>query len=111
MNTCGGGSLRIPVSPPGRFAPPVGAAAELKVEHGALHEQVDRVFLGQADAAVELDRLFGDDAIDVARQRLERAEIGRRGLVVDGARPEQGLGPGDQHLEVGAAVLERLEHG
>ena len=94
-----------------RGAPVIKAAAELQVEHGAFHVVVDRVFLGQADSAVELDRLFGDQPVGIGGKALHRAKIDhQRATGGTGPRPEQGLGGDQRDLEVSAAVLERLEH-
>ena len=71
---------------------------------------VDRIFLRQPDAAVKLDRLFGDITVGVCRMALHRAEIDDRcRFRCSGARLEQGFGHGERDSQVGAAVLERLE--
>ncbi|MEI2716262.1 MAG: hypothetical protein V9E98_04590 [Candidatus Nanopelagicales bacterium] len=71
--------------PPRLFQKVVLAAAEHKVQHRPLHEQVALVFLGQADAAVQLDRFLGYEAIGVAGQGLERSHVGERRSRIGGA--------------------------
>ena len=54
------------------------------------------------------DRLFGDQAIDVACQSLERAQLQRRGIRILRTLPQQRLRGDDLDLEVRLRAEERL---
>ena len=94
--------------PAGQLVPMVGITAQRAVQKDALEEQVARIFGGQANAAMQLDRLLGDAAAGGGSERFDRACR----LRVDSSSrpaPQQGLCARQPRPHVRHAMLQRLK--